>query len=379
MHGKRSVYRKHEIDPMKWLPSVLKAILMIAKLTNNKKWLSDAMTEVVCYRIKNTGNQKPQLVTTDFDVIEDMLVKDWKVEYSFGIRYKHLLVNRKDQEEDGENVDRILQVSSSDQEGKSVSNGEAPGQDDSSASDTGSDDDAAQQHGGGASDGYQKMGGYQQTHPSSPCGKRHKTSGKEVVKKESPVCPAPPPPGMHGNYYGRPPTDPWGRQLMMPPQSGGYSGYGDYGGGHEGYNAYVPYDQFQFRNHGRQPTHQPGSQPHQRGKYLRSPQSLTDFCTDSATGMYAPRQPPMMTSSPSTPGPQHHGRDLPKIKRESPAVEEERANDFGSLEFISHWGAVTNDAVIAGEEEDIDAEVAAAEAELKLARLRAKRARMARK
>ena len=53
--GKRAMYRDHETDPKKWLPSVLKAILMIAKLTQNKAWLKKAMNDVVRYRIKNTG------------------------------------------------------------------------------------------------------------------------------------------------------------------------------------------------------------------------------------------------------------------------------------------------------------------------------------
>lgn len=53
--GKRAMYRDHETDLKKWLPSVLKAILMIAKLTTNKAWLKKAMNDVVRYRIKNTG------------------------------------------------------------------------------------------------------------------------------------------------------------------------------------------------------------------------------------------------------------------------------------------------------------------------------------
>jgi len=53
--GKRAMYRDHETDAKNWLPSVLKAVLMIAKLTNNKVWLKKAMNDVVRYRIKNTG------------------------------------------------------------------------------------------------------------------------------------------------------------------------------------------------------------------------------------------------------------------------------------------------------------------------------------
>jgi hypothetical protein len=53
--GKRSMNRDHETDPKNWLPSVLKAILMIAKLTDDKDWLKKAMNDVVRFRIKNTG------------------------------------------------------------------------------------------------------------------------------------------------------------------------------------------------------------------------------------------------------------------------------------------------------------------------------------
>lgn len=53
--GKRAIYRDHETDPKKWLPSVLKAILSIARLTADKAWLKKAMNDVVRYRIKNTG------------------------------------------------------------------------------------------------------------------------------------------------------------------------------------------------------------------------------------------------------------------------------------------------------------------------------------
>ena len=53
--GKRLMNRSHETDPKNWLPSVLKAILMIAKLTDNKDLLKQAMNDVVRFRIKNTG------------------------------------------------------------------------------------------------------------------------------------------------------------------------------------------------------------------------------------------------------------------------------------------------------------------------------------
>jgi hypothetical protein len=227
---------------------------MIAKLTNNKKWLSSAMTEVVRYRIKHTGNRKPQLSTTDFDVLEDMLIKNWKVDYSFGIRYKHLLVNSKDQVETDEDVDRIMRVSGSEGEGSNDD------QDMSAASDSESDSDTGQQQGRGVSYGYEMMTGYHQPPSSSSRGKKLKAPKKEIVKEESPMSQQHPPPGMYGGYYGQPPTDQWGRPMMMPPH--GYGGYGGFGG----YDVYPPYGPPQIPSGSRQPSHQ----PYPQGTYFPS-------------------------------------------------------------------------------------------------------------
>lgn len=56
--GKRAIYRDHETDPMKWLPSVLKSLLGIAQLTRDRKWLGKAMGDVVRYRIRHTGESR---------------------------------------------------------------------------------------------------------------------------------------------------------------------------------------------------------------------------------------------------------------------------------------------------------------------------------
>lgn len=152
--GKRSSYRDHETDPKKWLPSILKAILEIAQLTDDKKWLERAMNDVVRHRIKHTGNHKPQLVTTDFDVIADMLdpEKKWSAAYSFDIRYKHLLLGRA-QQENGENIDHILQTGSDRVVSGQEDNG-VEGYDDASS------DDQDQDQGYGAISGkYQESSG----------------------------------------------------------------------------------------------------------------------------------------------------------------------------------------------------------------------------
>ncbi|KAJ4349487.1 uncharacterized protein N0V89_008103 [Didymosphaeria variabile] len=107
--GKRTSYRQHETDPKKWLPSVLKAVHGISELTNDRAFLKKAMNDIVRHRIKHTGNRKPQLVTTDFDVIEDMITHGWDIETSFSIRYKHLLLAQpKGYLETDEDIDHIL-------------------------------------------------------------------------------------------------------------------------------------------------------------------------------------------------------------------------------------------------------------------------------
>ncbi|KAI4643136.1 hypothetical protein J4E93_007205 [Alternaria ventricosa] len=338
---KRNYNRAHENDPMKWLPLVLKSILMVAKLTKNRKWLAATMNKVVRYRVKNTGNRKPQLCSTDFDVMEDMLVKDWEVEYAFGVWYKHLLVKAKEIQTE-EDVDRIMKVSEEEEDGEEGGDG---GQDSSGGSDSESDDDEKKKFGGGASEGHRVMGGHHQSPASTPRDKKHKTPKEEAVKEESPTPPhPPPPPGMYGGYHGQQPVDPWGRPMMMPPQGGGFGGYG----GYPGFNAYgyPPYGQPPFPNQGRQPSH---------------PSPFPPFS----------RQPPPMAYPPGTPKPARAGRDTPTIKRESPGLDGEQVDNFGNPGVFGHEGAMVKD------EESVKAAVAVAEAELKLAHLRAMQASLA--
>jgi hypothetical protein len=113
---KRSIYRTHESDPREWLPSVLKAVLMVASQTSDKASIKNAMNEVVRYRIKHTGNRKPQLVTTDFDVIEDMVIRGWSCKASFEIRYKHLLMMQtRDNLVSNQEIDNIMWADSEDE------------------------------------------------------------------------------------------------------------------------------------------------------------------------------------------------------------------------------------------------------------------------
>lgn len=85
---------------------------MISRMTKDKEFLKQAFNDVVRYRIKRTGNRKPQLVTTDLDIIDDMINLDWDIESSFKVRYKHLLLaNTQEPLETDENIDHIFACS----------------------------------------------------------------------------------------------------------------------------------------------------------------------------------------------------------------------------------------------------------------------------
>lgn len=86
--------RRPEDNAVKWHPSVLKSVLMVAKKSDDRAQLKKLMGDTVRWRNQHTGNKKPQLVTTDFDVIDDVLENGWGVAQSCNIRYKHLLNNR---------------------------------------------------------------------------------------------------------------------------------------------------------------------------------------------------------------------------------------------------------------------------------------------
>ncbi|KAF2713385.1 hypothetical protein K504DRAFT_136501 [Pleomassaria siparia CBS 279.74] len=166
--GKRSAFRQSENDPKKWMPSVLKAVLMIAKKTDDKQWLKEQMRDVVTYRIKHTGNRKPQLVTTDFDVIEDVFDSGWTVAQSFTVRYKHLLMHRGDNIETDEDIAHIFGENPQDEGDGDPGSDEKDGSDDNDGED-GEEDDAGsgEEVDQGPSSSYLQSSGYIQP-PSYP-------------------------------------------------------------------------------------------------------------------------------------------------------------------------------------------------------------------
>jgi hypothetical protein len=367
---------------------------MIAKLTNDKKCLKKAMNDVVRYRIKHTGNRKPQLVTTDFDVIEDMLVKEWTVVYSFGIRYKHLLVNRKDQEEDDETIDHILQA------------GSDHDPDASDLDDDDSDDRAEEDDEGDEGDGYQGCGrmpgkfleGYPKTsgYPS-PAPPRHQ-SKQPRIRDETPakrgqskrlMIPHQQQ-GMYG-YSGPMPgydplVDPWGRPIPAYGGPNGYNnGYGGYGGGFGGYGGYAPPQLSREARQGTQPSH--GMSPYPPPHHAMTPAISMPNSVYGAHGNIPNNSHKRGRVSPfganerardaydQSPGYEMQGYPQPnqggrtKIKRESPA---EDRRDFGE-----DFDNPDNDLGVENDDEDtkaaVDADIEAMELELKLAKMKAAR------
>lgn len=319
-------------------------------------------------------------MTTDFDVLEDMLVKDWDVAYSFGIRYKHLLVNRLGQQETDEDIDHILGVGSGVENGSDDDdvNGDNRDEDEEDIDDSNGDDDemgdggltGRHLHASGYTDASQRPRSYSTPGPPP---KYSKVRQEKNSKRNSELPPRPqPPPRYRGDQqgYGQPhpygpPIDPWGRPMPY----GAYGGYGMYGG----YNPYSDSD-------GRQAFQPPGF--HSTGQY---PPASSQQTTDRAGRSRAPGSPfggmmrtrggyelsPSSTSRPPYSHPQDLSIRQPEVKQESP--EFEGRSDGRAISVDDAEGAVND----LGEDSNaaaLEAELRATELELKVARLQAKRA-----
>jgi hypothetical protein len=354
MAGTRGSHREHESNPKNWMPSILKAILSLTKLKPDKEKLAQTMNEVVRYRIKHTGNRKPQLVTTDFDVIEDVLDQDWTVAYSFGIHYKRLLGDRKVEDISEDNIDRILDASSDGNDSFQSENGDA----DSSEEDYDDEGSSAQ---------YSKSSSHikretSQLSSMAPVRQQKKLRmGKQEYSPEQHQ-------GMHGwgGHAGYGPVhDGWAQSMPMPGYGGRPGGYNDnaydaHGGGFGGYGGYglPPYGQ---------DPRQGAQQPLPRG-------------------MPYPSHRQALTPSPSMPDNEHHnsrnrGRfsshsgGHAKIKRES-SIDERLVLEEHSDDSNNALGAQDDDDN--GSDDDIDVDIKTAELKLQLAELKAlKKARMA--
>ncbi|KAJ4371859.1 hypothetical protein N0V86_008413 [Didymella sp. IMI 355093] len=398
--GKRAIYRDHETDPKKWLPSVLKAILSIAKLTADKAWLKKAMNDVVRYRIKNTGNRKPQLVTTDFDILEDMLVKDWDVSYSFGIRYKHLMTNPHGQQETDEDIDHILGVQSGEEgSGNDEDDTKGGNTNNHDGEETDDEDDSKDDVGrGGLTGEYFQASGYtgapQYPHPRhtpGPTPKQQKTKLEKGNKRNSelPIHPQPPSrvnksqQGYGQPYPYGPHPDPWGRSMSYGSNPEGYSGYGGYGmyGGYGDYGSladgdgrYPPQPPSRFNGMEYPPPHHAmtpvPSQPDTDQLDRKRTQDPSLSNNKRIRGGY--EQSPFHMGRPHLHGysPNFHAAQT-EVKQESPEFEvcgerREMSVEEGAAPTIE-LGEDSNAAAL-------EAELRATELELKVARLQAKRA-----
>jgi hypothetical protein len=394
--NKRPSYRRHETDPKKWLPSVLKAILMIAKLTDDKTWLKDAMNDVVRYRIKHTGNRKPQLVTTDFDVVEDMLIKDWKVPYAFSIRYKHLLVNRKDQLESDENINHILQAhSDQDDSDLSVNNNEDDDATDREEKhDEDSEEDEELHPHDDISANYLQSNKYVTAPPYPSPGPSRQRSKQQNLREEMPVRQTrtnllPQQQYQRSAYsrnmqmpgYSGHRTDPWGRPSPVYGDQEAYghahSGYTGHGGGYGGYCPPLPRRDVGHRS--RQPP-TPGMAQHPtlttpafNSEYEDKPKKQGHFLPFGAN-----KSTHEMLESSAAFEIQHypnycHHSGRTKSKRESSTIDEhpQAANGFDAPD--NNTGSQNSDM---DDKDLIDAEVETTRLELKLAKLKARQLKL---
>ena len=341
-------------------------------------------------------------MTTDFDVLEDMLVKDWDVGYSFSIRYKHLLVNRQGKEETDEDIDHILGVGSG-EEGASdddddVKSRNVDDEDDEGIDDEGDSDEEMDQ--AGLTGQYQRASGYTNAPPyaptphpmSGPQSKQGKSKQKKNSKRTSELPLRPQPPsrtqqdqqGYDQPYPYPPPVDPWGRPLPYGGQDGhgGYGGYAMYGG-YRGYGAppdndgrylsqppsFNGMDQYPPRHAMTPGPSQPDADRTERRRAQDSP-----FASNRP--MQGGRgQPPFHLSRPGVPPfgyPQNFQAAQAEVKQESPESEMRSDGRDASVQEVDE--PVNNDFGEGGNDAALEAELRATELELKVARLQARRA-----
>jgi hypothetical protein len=372
-------YRNHEKDPKNWLPSILKSILVIAKLTQDKAWLKKAMNSVVRYRIKHTGNRKPQLTTTDFDVLEDMLSKGWKLEYSFPVRYKHLLAKGKNEEVTDAEIDNIMgrriRSTTCSEEG-------TQGEDESSSSGEDSDsndgDSADEEMDLSSSDLHLRNDdhtGTIQSHSASPqqiSREQTRTPKRSLLTKPNHPRKLPSLSEQQGMYgYTDPASNSWNHSMvgyvnspLSSPPTAAYNGYALHGSlpNYGNYNSYKPPNQ-DSREH-IQSWPQYGTNPWSP----RPPPHLSD-AESSTQPIYRPHpfSPPLDIHPHRETHPHSSPSSIRPTIQPSPA---DHPDGTEAMSGIRHAAAETVDDEAAA----IEAELHATELELKVARLKARQA-----
>lgn len=331
-------------------------------------------------------------MTTDFDVLEDMLVKDWDVAYSFGIRYKHLMINPQGMQETDEDIDHILGVQSGEEGSgdEDVDNGGSNDQDEENVDEDDSEDDMGH---GSLTGQYLQASGYtnapQYPHPHhtpGPPPKQQKSRSEKGNKHGIDLPMRPQPPSRlnesqqsynHPYPYG-PPLDPWGRPMPYGGAEGyGYGGYGM----HARYGGYAP----PLDRNGRYPSQPPPgyndmpypprhamtpapSQPDtERTERKRTHDSPFGVGNKRMRGGY--EQSPFYMGRPHGPG-YFHGPQA-DVKQESPEFEIRGERRDMSVE---EGAAPTTELGEDSSASALEAELRATELELKVARLQAKRA-----
>ncbi|KAH7381408.1 hypothetical protein DE146DRAFT_773184 [Phaeosphaeria sp. MPI-PUGE-AT-0046c] len=333
--------------------------------------------DIVRYRIKHTGNRKPQLVTTDFDVIEDMLVKDWDMIYSFDIRYKHLLVNRNKDEVDDETINHIMDAS--------------PDHDDDYSDDDDDDhyqiigedkkvDNGRSGRAGVSKRHRQSINSSEAPQYSSTRRSHHhpkESKAREHASLEFKLPPQGQVPQQPSRMYGHgaavrgcgPPLDSWGRPMVI------YGGLHAYNNGCGGFDYHGGYD-YALQDHGarcnsRSPSHgMPYYLPH---LYAMTPAlGISDY-KEYGNNHYKRERDISLAASKRAGDtyeslPPCQSQDT-MIKRESTADEEPSFYNDRSI-LIKDLGDLDD---VVEDEDALDAEVEAMELELKLAKLKAAR------
>ena len=194
-------------------------------------------------------------MTTDFDVLEDMLVKDWAVEYSFSIRYKHLLKSGQGPQETDKDIDHILGVGSGGEEDEDEDEDKDSNEDEESDNDDNQDrGDIGKEgkrgdevHHGAPTGQYFPLGGYANVprypHPFMavpPFGQSGDRPTKSTTRGSGGSSQISGPPEQQREmqaysqlYQYGPALGPWGQPLPYTD----FGGYGPYGM-HVGHGAY---------------------------------------------------------------------------------------------------------------------------------------------
>lgn len=318
--------------------------------------------------------------------MEDILVHDWDVPYSFSIRYKHLLVNRQGQQETDEDIDHILGVGAGKEAGSDEEIGHIEDIDNDDMNDA---EDYNEETGHDTLTGqYFHASSYTSTPqyppPYSiptlpPQMQNNKRDNNSRVSSELPSRPQAPFPGrgvQHGygpTYPYGPSVDPWRRPT---PCGGGHDGLGGYGGYgmYGGYGAHVLPPECDGRQSSQlpryygYPTHHmiPPSPSRPDTNSLRRQRSQGSTSSDNNARSEIAQSPFPM----SQPGfhPYGYAQDFHNNDDDRAELKQETTEIEMRGEVLTNSIGDDNSAAA------LEAELRATELELKVARLQAKRA-----